>query len=215
MVKRQAGESSSQCAATNSNTPAHSSTPPSATASSTGQRRRSLDPCDSSNVRMRAAVPASTSPAETHRSSCFFSASAMPGPPLVSCFLPLHHHTEALRSKEIEQRGTPPATNILLRVTRSWRALLVHHQQAGFGVIRRRKIVKRHVNVFSFGLASFDQHVRDAFGNFSFLLRRPALHPGNLHVRPDPSSLERAAPELLHAKRRHSIRRPGSRKACA
>src|SRR6266478_5045178 len=82
-VNRQAGESSSQCAATNSKTPAQSSTPPSATASRTGQRNRSLEPCDSSNVRMRSAVPASTTPAETHRSSRFPSALAMRGPPLV------------------------------------------------------------------------------------------------------------------------------------
>src|SRR6266478_3790481 len=47
----------------------------------------------------------------------------------------------------------------------------------------------------------------------SFLIRCPALHPGNLHVRHAPSSLERADPDILHAKHRHSIRRRGSRKA--
>src|SRR6266568_3470671 len=182
-VKRHAGESSSQCAATNNKTPAHSSTPPSATASSTGQRKRSLELCDSSNVRMRPAVPASTTPAETQRSSRFSSPSAIPGPPLVSCFLPIRHHTEVFRSKEIEPQGTPHATNILLHVTRSRRALLIHHQHAGFGVICRRKVVKRHVNIFAFGFAIFDQYGRNAFRDFPFLLRRPSLHPGNLHVR--------------------------------
>src|SRR5260370_9461463 len=182
-VKRHAGESSSQCAATKSKTPAQSRTPPSATASSTGQRRRSLELCDSSNVRMRPAVPASTTPAETHRSSCFSFASAIPGRPLVSCLLPIQHHTEVFRSKEIEQQGTPHATNIILRVTRLRRALLIHHQHAGFGVIRRRKIVKQHVNVFAFGLALFDPYGRNAFLAFPFLLLLPSLHPANLHVR--------------------------------
>src|SRR5216683_2612920 len=213
-VKRHAGESSSQCAATKSKTPAQSRTPPSATASSTGQRKRSLELCESSNVRMRPAVPASTTPAETQRSSCFSSASAMPAPPLI-CFLLIHHHTEAFRSKEIEPQGTPHATNIVLRVTRLRHALLVYHQHAGFGVIRRRKIMKRHVNIFAFGLAIFDQYGRNAFRNFPFLLRRPSLHPGNLHVRHGLSSLERATLEFVHAKRWHSIRRSGSRKARA
>src|SRR5260370_11803606 len=70
-LKRQAGDSSSQCAATNNKTPAHNKTPPSAKASSTGQRRRSLDICDCSKARIRAAVPASKTPDESQRSSCF------------------------------------------------------------------------------------------------------------------------------------------------
>src|SRR5260370_42627916 len=70
-LKRQAGDSSSQCAATNNKTPAHNKTPPSAKASSTGQRRRSLDICDCSKARIRAAAPASKTPDESQRSSCF------------------------------------------------------------------------------------------------------------------------------------------------
>src|SRR2546427_8774253 len=203
-VKRQAGESSSQCADTNSKTPAQSNTPPSATASSTGQRRRSLELCESSNVRMRAAVLASTPPAESHRSSRLSSASAMRGSPLVSYSSPMRYQPEVFRSKNTER--------IVLRAACSWRALLVHHQHAGFGVIRRWNIVKRHVNVFAFGFAILDQHGRDAFRNFPFLLRCPAFHPGDLHVRHVHSSLERVTLVILHAKRWHSIRRRGSRK---
>src|SRR5260370_1940800 len=91
-VKRQGGESWSQCAATNSKTPAQSSTPPRATASRTGQRRRSLDPCDSSNVRMRAAVLVSTTPAEIQRSTCLSRGLATGSPPLYGYSLPPHPH---------------------------------------------------------------------------------------------------------------------------
>src|SRR5216684_3146676 len=62
---------------------------------------------------------------------------------------------------------------------------------AAFGIIRRRNIVERHVNIFALGFAVFDQHICDAFRNFSFLLQRPAFHPGNLHMRHMPSSLKR------------------------
>src|SRR5205814_2969045 len=116
--------------------PAQSSTPPSATASSTGQRKRSPELSDSSNVRMRDAVPASTTPAETHRSSRFFTESAMRGSPLAIYFSPAEHTGASC----------------------SGRALLIHDEHAGFGIIRRRHVVKRNMNIFALGLAVFYQY---------------------------------------------------------
>src|SRR5437899_9289761 len=195
-VKRQAGESSSQCADTNSKTPAQSNTPPSATASSTGQRRRSLELCESSNVRMRAAVLASTTPAKTHRSSRFSSVPAMRGPPLTSYFS-LQHQPGLFDSKEME--------HILLHARRLRCAFLIHHQHSGFGVIRRWNIVKRHVNVFAFGFAILDQYGRHAFRNFPFFIRCPAFHPRDLHVLHVHSSSDRESLAILHSKRWPSI----------
>src|SRR5260370_28571519 len=126
-VKRQGGESWSQCAATNSKTPAQSSTPPRATASRTGQRRRSLDPCDSSNVRMRAAVLVSTTPAEIQRSSCLSRGLATVSPPLYGYCLRAYSEPALCL---IFCQETPA----LPRLRHSRCALLVHHPHAGFGV---------------------------------------------------------------------------------
>src|SRR5690349_23950822 len=39
------------------------------------------------------------------------------------------------------------------------------------------------MNVLAFGAAVLDQHLRYAFRDLAFLLRRSSFHPGNLHVR--------------------------------
>src|SRR6516162_2666385 len=83
-LNRQVGESSSQCAATNSSTPAQSSTPPSPSASNIGQRKPSSERSDSSNARSRAAVFASITPALIQRSSLLYRASVIRDPPFIA-----------------------------------------------------------------------------------------------------------------------------------
>src|SRR5690348_3232879 len=190
-AKRVPGAISSQCAATKSKIAAPSNTPPSATASIAGQRRRSPVPRAASNARIFPAVSRSSTPADTHRSSLFCRLSATGGPPSVnlrfrdSRHYPYESFVQSCRTQP-SQAGAP-----------SWRPFLVRNEHARFGVIRRRHVVERHVDVFALRAAVFDQHRGDALGNFALHFRCAAFHPRNLHMRHGDSSLERAAQRFL------------------
>src|SRR5438876_10750145 len=68
------------------------------------------------------------------------------------------------------------------------------------------------INISALGLAVFYQYRGDALRDFPFLLRRPAFHPGNLHVRHVPSPLRTRNSLFLACNLWHSIRPNGSRK---
>ena len=65
----------------------------------------------------------------------------------------------------------------------SRRALLVRHEHPRFGIVHRRQVEERHVNIFLLGPAIFDQRLGDALRDFALLVGCSSLDPGDLHVR--------------------------------
>src|SRR5271165_2264795 len=155
-VNRQAGESSFQCAATNSSTPAHSSTPPSPSANNTGHRKPSLERSDSSNARIRSAVFASTTPELIQRSSLLFRTSLIRDPP----FIARHRLARAFQTSW-------PTTK---RDCRLRNALLIRNQNARFCIVRRRHLVRKHVNVPTFRFAA--NHFKTTTDRFEVVIPR-------------------------------------------
>jgi len=86
-------------------------------------------------------------------------------------------------------------------------AVLVRYQHAGFGVIRRWKIVKRHMNILALPLHIFRSARCDAFRDLRFFgiffsVLRPSTQVIDVrHVHP----LRTSGSEFLHANRRNSI----------